>query len=345
MSSTLAPRLSSTAKRSDDHAGRSRALFTRLLAVVLVMQIVPSLASSDAQILTLNLACIYAISAIGLNVVFGMGGLLSIAQAAIMAVGGYALILLFGPTFSLVPALLVACVAGAAVSMLMGIVAARVKTHYFILVSLALAEIIVLIATNATGLTGGANGTAIKAAPAIAGLNLTVPTDFFRFATVLLVVVWYLADALRASRIGLGMTTMTVDEHLATAAGVPVQRYRILATMIGGAFAGLAGAMLGLLDGYLGPQNFELDTAILILLIVVVAGRARSGSVVLAALILTILSRGLLTLQSVGELAYGVSLILLIIFAPEGLGGISQSVRKTAGRLWSATLTQVTARR
>jgi ABC-type branched-subunit amino acid transport system permease subunit len=307
-------------------------LFTCLVGFALLAQLVPWLVGSDSRMLTVDLACVYAIGAIGLNVIFGMGGLISIAQAAVMAIGGYTLILLFGDEMGIVPALLAAAGAAAAVSLLTAVVGARIKTHYFILVSLALAQIILLIATKATGLTGGSNGTAIKDVPAIAGLDLTLPGEFFRFAVVVVVIVWYLADTLRASRIGLGLSALTMNEHVAMAAGVAPQRYRLLAAGVGGAFGGLAGGMLALLIGYLGPQTFGLQTAILLLLIVVVAGQARNGSVVLAALILTILTQGLLTYRAVGQLVYGIGLILLIVFAPEGLSGAAQAVRKLLRR-------------
>lgn len=312
--------------------GRQRPLLTRLIAVVLLVQVVPGLVSGP-NLLTLNLACVYAMAAIGLSIVFSLGGFVSVAQAAVMAVGGYILILLFGPTVGFPVALLLAGLGGALVSALTGIVGARVKSHYFILISLALAETIQLVITNATSVTGGANGVGLKAPASVLGLDLGLPTDYFRFITILTFVVIYLADSLRASRAGLALRAQTVDGYLALAAGVAIGRYRIMATAIGGVFAGLAGGMVAIRDGYLGPQNFGLDTSILLLLMVVIAGTGRAGSVVVSALILTFLSQGLLTLTSTGTLIYGMGLIVLIIFAPEGLGGLPRLARGALGRL------------
>lgn len=311
--------------------GRQRPIVTRLIAVAVVAQVIPGLVTGP-NLLTLNLACTYAVAAIGLSILFSLGGFVSVAQAAVMAVGGYCLLLLFGPTVGLPVALVIACAAGAAVSALMGFVGARVRSHYFILISLALAEAINLVITNATSLTGGSNGLSLKASAGIAGLNLGLPSDFFRAAVVLLFVVIYLADTLRASRAGLALRAQNVDEYLALAAGVSIARYRIVATIVGGAFGGLAGGMIAVLDGYLGPQNFGLDTAVLLLLMVVIAGTGRSGSVLVSALVLTFLTDGLLTLTSTGKLIYGVGLIALIVFVPEGLGSLTRAPSAIAAR-------------
>jgi branched-chain amino acid transport system permease protein len=302
--------------------GRQRPLVVRMIAAALIAQVIPGILTGS-NLLTLNLACTYAVAAVGLSILFSLGGLVSVAQGAVMAVGGYSLLLLFGPTVGLPLALVIAAAAGAAASAVIGLVGARVRSHYFILISLALAEAVNLVITNATSLTGGANGLPLKAAPALLGLNLTSAPDFFRAAVVVVFVVVYLADSLRASRAGLALRAQNVDEYLALASGVSIGGYRVLATVVGGACGGLAGGMVGILDGYLGPQNFGLDTGILLLLMVVIAGTGRSGSVVVSALVLTWLTDGLLTLTSTGQLIYGAGLIALIVFVPDGLGGVS----------------------
>lgn len=305
----------------------ARPRFWRFLVLAVILQAVPAIVSASS-LLWINLACVYAVAAVGLNVIFGLGGLLSVGQAGVMAVGGYMTILIFGEDVGLVPAVLLACVGGAAASLLIGLVGARVKTHYFVLASLAVAETIVIVINNETELTGGANGMAIKAPPVIAGFNLLDPVHFFHIASVVVLLAAYLADALRASRGGLALSAMTMNEHAAMASGVSPLGVRALATAVGGVLGALGGAMLALLSGYLGPQDFHLATAALLLLIVVVAGRGRNGSVVLAAVLLTWLSQGLLTLQSVGQLVYGMALILLLVFAPEGIYGAAEWMRK-----------------
>ena len=303
-------------------AGRTRPRLLRIVVVGCVAELLVPQVLSAPDLLTFNLACIYAIAAIGLSIVFTLGGLVSVAQGAIMAVGGYTLILLFGDTVGLAVGLVLAVAAGAAASAVTGVIGARVKSHYFILVSLAIAEIVTTVITNWSGVTGGANGAALKQPATLAGFALSVPRDFCAVIIVFVLIAVYLADSLRASRPGLALRARVLDEYLTLASGISVGLYRIIGTAVGGALAGLAGAMLAISDSYLGPQNFGLDISILLLLMVVVAGTGRSGSVVIAALILTYLSQGLLTLTGTGKLIYGVGLILLIIFVPESFGAL-----------------------
>ncbi len=299
----------------------------------LVVTVLASTLLSGSNLLTFDLAAVYAIAAIGLNVIFGLGGLLSIAQAAIMAVGAYTLVLsLNNWAIGVVPALVLACVLGAVSSGITGLVSIRIRSHYFILASVALAEGVVLVITNDIGLTGGSNGLGLMKSADLFGLQLSNPRDFALLAVPLAGLVWYLAACLRDSRFGIALHASRSDDYLALASAIPVNRCRLWATVVGGAFGGLAGGMLALLNGYIGPQDFGIETAVLLLLMVVFGGAASNGGTVVAAIILTALAQGLLTVTSVGDLVYGVAILLLLIFAREGLSGLGQLVLKYAIR-------------
>lgn len=300
-----------------------------MLAIVcLLAQLVPGMVS-ESLLLTLGVACIYGIAAIGLNIVFGMGGLLSMAQAALMAVGAYAFVITFPETLPLLVAVVFASLLSAGISTFTGVLAARVKTHYFILAAFAVGQIILLLITQLRDLTGGSVGTPLTEIVTIGGIEIATPEAIFRVASIVLVVAWYVADTFRESREGLALRMTAIDEPLAISSGIAVGRYRLLATFLGGIFAGIAGVLLAIHNGFLGPQSFELGTAILLLLIVVVAGRGRSGGIVIAALILTYLSQGLLELLAVGNIVYGTGLILLLILAPSGLSGAASFLRSS----------------
>lgn len=273
----------------------------------------------QSTMLTLDLACVYAIAALGLNVIFGLGGLLSIAQAAIMAVGAYTLAIATQHSVGFVPAVLLGCVGGAVASAITGIVGVRVRSHYFILASLALAEGIVLVITNQQGLTGGSNGLAVVGASTFLGLQFFDPGDFFLLAAPLVFFVAYLVECLRASRFGLALKTASADEYLASAAGMAANRYRVAATIVGGACAGLAGALLATLNAYIGPQDFGLDTAILLLMMIVLGGVGSNLGTLVAAVVLTYITHGLLTLTNSGTLVYGAVTLGLLLLLPGGL--------------------------
>ncbi|PRZ44323.1 amino acid/amide ABC transporter membrane protein 2 (HAAT family) [Antricoccus suffuscus] len=277
------------------------------------------------NLLTFDLAVIYAIAAIGLNVIFGLGGLLSVAQAAVMAVGAYAVVLTLNRFhIAVLLALAIACVLGAVTSGLTGLIAIRIRSHYFILASVALAEGVVLVITNETKLTGGSNGVGFDGLPTVFGLDPSDPAQFVLIGVPLAGLVWYLAACLRESRLGVALHAVRSDDYLALASAIPASRCRLWATVIGGAFGGLAGGLLALLDGYIGPQSFGLTTAVLLLLMVVFGGASSNGGTVVAAIVLTALTQGLLTATKVGDLVYGVAIVLLLVFASGGLAGLAR---------------------
>lgn len=310
-----------------------RPVLLRFLLVALVAQAVPGVAP-ELTVLVVDLALVYAVAAIGLNVIFGLGGLASIGQASIMAAGAYTFAILLGRGYGVGMAFICAALAGALLSVGMGLLGSRLKTHYFILASLVFAEVVLLVVKNDTGLTGGANGMAVLGGDL--GTALMTPSTFFRVGIVAVLVAAYGADALRCSRMGVAMSSLTMSEVTGLASGVRPWTTRLVATAAGGLCGSVAGTMLALLNGYIGPDDFGLGTAALLLVIVVVGGRGRSGSVILAALALTYLSHGLVRWQGVGPLVYGVGLIALLIFAPDGVYGAATRVR---GRLGAAHTT------
>ncbi|PZG54442.1 hypothetical protein C1I98_04090 [Spongiactinospora gelatinilytica] len=283
----------------------------------------------DTTLMTISLACVYAIAALGLTVVFGLAGMLSLAQAAIMAVGGYTVALIALDTIGLLPALLLAVVAGAAVSGLSGVVGARTKSHYFALATLALAEGVRLVLVNESSVTGGSNGHPV-ALVSLLGLQLADPRYFILLAVPLVAGCAYLVHCLRKSRFGLSLKAAAADEYMAKAAGVAIDRSRTLATIVSGGLAGLAGALLAILNGYVGPQDFGLGAAVLLLLIVVFGGASSSMGTVVAAVVLTYASRGMLDLAEASGLVYGLATLLLLLLLPGGVAGVGKAV---AGRL------------
>jgi branched-chain amino acid transport system permease protein len=309
----------------------------RFLLIWVALLAVPRLITSDAILQMINLAFIYAIAALGLNIVFGLGGLLSIAQAAFMGIGAYALVFILGDRIGAPVAMGLACLLAAAISGLVGLASARTRSHYFVILTLALADAAMLLVQNNPDVTGGSDGLPVQGSGAILGFDLGTSQGLYVWAAPLLLVCWYLADAYRRSRAGLALRALAVDEHLAIASGIATGRSRFLATLIGGGFAGLAGALLALADSYVGPQNFDIDTAALLLLITVLGGPGSNAGTMLAAVILTVLLQGTLMLTAIGQLIYGLAIIVLIVVAPGGLAGLADMLKsKLAGRRTTA---------
>ncbi len=286
---------------------------------------VPSLVS-ESRLQIINLAFIYGIAAVGLNIIFGLSGLLSVAQGAAMGVGAYSFVFATAASLGVVPSMLIACLCSALISGLTGLASARTKSHYFVLLTLALAEALNLLVVNNPDLTGGANGLPLSTEVTLFGSDLSSARSLYVLAVPLVLASWYLADCFKRSRSGLALRALNTDESLALMAGIATGKARFYATAIGGGFAGLAGALLAIDDAYIGPQNFDLDTASMLLLIIVLGGPGSNAGTIVSAVILTTLLQGTLMLTSMGQLIYGLAIIALIILAPGGLARLSEQV-------------------
>ncbi|MPZ63665.1 MAG: hypothetical protein GEU93_20790 [Propionibacteriales bacterium] len=308
--------------------------YAHLAGLAITVLVVQQFVESSSSLFLVQLMALYALAALGLNIILGMAGLLSVAQAAVMALGGYtAGLLMIKAQLPFVVALLVAGAASAVLSAFVGLAALRISSHYFILVTLAVAEALSLLLINEEDLTGGYNGIGGIPPLVIGGLDLSSPLALAVVAIVTLFIGWYVADALAASRSGHGIHAGGADPQLAMASGINVARLRFGASVTGGVYAGVAGALYAETLLYLGPGDFSLGKALLILLIVVIGGMGSNAGTVAAAVILVYLSEGLLRLTTVGPLVYGLGIMVILVIAPNGLDGVARRLRRAFGRI------------
>jgi branched-chain amino acid transport system permease protein len=301
------------------------------LAFVVVLLVLRGLVQTPSALYMVGLMAVYAVGALGLNLMFGLGGMLSLAQAAIMAVGGYASALAMtrlGLSFLL--SLVIAAVLSAIFSALASLSALRVATHYFVLVTIGIAQIISLFLVNQQTLTGGFDGLAGIPPLTIAGRDLSDPWLMAIVTLAVMFLAWYAADAFRSSRAGYAAVASSDDPQVAMACGISIPRARMVAATVGGLYAGVAGAFFAELLQFLGPSDFGLDKALLFLLIVVIGGLGSNAGTVFAAVLLTYLSQGLLQLKAVGPLVYGLGIMVILVAVPNGFAGV---VHRLRGRL------------
>jgi branched-chain amino acid transport system permease protein len=300
--------------------------------LVVVLLVVRLFASDPSTLYLVTLMGVYGVAALGLNVMFGMAGMMSLVQAGSMAVGAYVSALAVvkaGLPFLI--SLLMGVVLAAALSAFASLVAIRVASHYFVLVSLALAETVTLVLVNEVGLTGGENGLAGIPSLTIGSFSLADPWPLAATTIVLLFLGWYVADAFRASRVGYAAVASSSDPQIAMACGISIRRARLIAGTVGGAFAGVAGVLFAQALQFLGPSDFGLDKALLFLLVVVIGGLGSNAGTVVAAVVLTYLAEGFLQLQAVGPLVYGLGIMVILVLVPNGFTGLVRRFRRPAG--------------
>lgn len=273
------------------------------------------LALGDAYTLRIaTLVGIYAIAAIGYQLVFGRLGLLSLAQGAFFGLGAYASALLTASAGLPVPAgvaaaVLLPALAGAAVALPV----ARLETHYVALATLGLAQLAHLAATN-LAVTGGANG--LYGVPPLAeGLGGLVLVWAGVLAALLL------ARVAAGGRRGIRLATLRDAPLAATALGLDPVPARIALFAASGALGGLAGALQAHGIGVVSPSVTGFEVMVTILAIAVVGGRGSFAGAVAGAAILVPLPEVLRFLDGSYLVAYGVVLLATIVLLPRGLDG------------------------
>jgi branched-chain amino acid transport system permease protein len=336
------------------------------VAVVLLLAAFPRFVESPYALHMMVLFFLAVIMGEAWNLIGGYGGQYSVGHAAYFGIGAYTVIVLLqskgvAPWWGLLPALLLAVVVAAIV----GSITFRLRGPYFVLASIAVAEIFRLAALNWKALTNGAEGILISDIPPliIGGTVVTnfvskVPFYYMGLAlavTTVVVTVWF-----QGSKLGYYLQAIREDQDAANSLGIPLTFYKNVALGISAFFTAWAGALYGLYVGFVDPQTAGgLDISVQIVLTAIIGGIGTVLGPVVGAALLVALSEALrsnvLTDLLVGiglvdptsgigrflrenlshahMLIYGVLVALTILYMPDGvLGAIRNSLRKRRSR-------------
>lgn len=258
-----------------------------------------------------TLVGIYALLGVGYQLVFGHFGALNLAQGALFGVGAYATALAapaLGPLVFPVAILTAAFVAAVA-----AIPTLRLQSHYFALATLALASLINLIAVHAENLTGGANG--------LAGFGAALPRGGILLALVWLCLIVAVGAQARlfAGRLGESVRLLREAPLAAASLGIDAGRWRFIAFMASGAFAGLAGAFAASLSGVVSPETTGFSVMLLCLTSVVLGGARHPMGAVLGAALAVCLPELFRGLSGAWLLGYAVATLAVVLWLPQGL--------------------------
>jgi len=293
-----------------------------ILAVLLLA--IPRLITGNYWIRVLDHAGLYIMMALGLNLIAGQAGLVSLGYIAFFAVGSYTYALLASPLHGMhlpfPPVFILAGVLAGVFGFLLSIPTLPLKGDYLVMVTLAFNEIIRLLAHNLKPLTGGTRGIISIDHPHILFFKLTTPRDYYYVLLLLCAVEIFLMRRLERSRIGRAWMAIREDEGAARTMGLDTQRLKLLACAIGSIPAGLAGSLYAGMQTYISPTDFIVDESIVILSMVAVGGIGNVPGVVLGALLLAIAPEPIRTYaQTYRLLIYGAILVMFTLFRPEGI--------------------------
>ena len=279
---------------------------------------------------------IYAIFALSLDLLLGYTGLTSFGHAAFLGLGAYTTAFLatrLGQNNLLltVPlALLVTALAAAVI----GALALRTRGVYFLMVTLAFAQMLFSVALSWTAVTGGSDGLPGVPRPVIALGPLSYVFDsrasFFYLLLAAFLGVWFLLRALTRSPFGWTLRGIRENEPRMQALGYDTYRYKLAAFVIGGSLAGLAGLLLAHASGTASPENLYWSTSGQVLIMLIVGGAGTPAGPVLGALTVRLLRNFVSSATDRWETLMGVVFILFVLFARGGLARLLPGEREGA---------------
>jgi len=336
-----------TTYRSDMALLRSKNAKIRMTALVAVVLLLP-LFASNYIIGLLTLCAIAAIGSIGLNILTGITGQISIGVGAFLGVGGYtAAILTSTVGLSFWVALPAAGIVTAVVGGLFGIPSLRLKGLYLAIATLAAQVVILFIINRWSSLTGGTSGLSLSR-PTIGDFSFTTNTSYYYLTIIILILTVIYATNLIRTRTGRAFLAVRDRDMAAQIMGINLFRYKVLAFAISSFFIGIAGALLAHYTMIVSPEFYSVDVSIEYLAMILVGGLGSVFGSILGALFITLLPVGLdimidfLTmfmpniyqiLSAFKELVFGLVIILFLIFEPGGLAHIWTNL-KNYFKLW-----------
>jgi branched-chain amino acid transport system permease protein len=309
---------------------RHRSLRALALAVVVVVAVGLPFDSSPVVNGELTLVLVYAVAVLGLNLLVGYSGQISLGHGAFFAIGAYTagiLTVKAGAPYLLgVPA---AALVGFVLGFAFGVPAARLRGLYLALMTLALAVATPPLIKRFEGLTGGVQGLSVPQ-PAVPGW-LPLDSDQFLYLLVLLVAAVMFALATNLTRGGLGRALISIRDHerAATTMGVDSARVKTMAFATSAAFAGVAGSLFTIALGFVAPESFTLLLSFEFLAAVVIGGLGTVSGPLLGALFLEFVPQYAsdVSLALTGVL-YGATLIVVMYLAPTGAAGLLRRLRR-----------------
>ena len=296
-------------------------LFVALLIIIPVFQ-------NDYYRDVLTLTGMYAVLALGLNLVVGQAGLLNLGYVAFYAIGAYTYAILstrFGLSFW--PGLAVGAASAAFISLLIGLSTLRLRGDYFAIVTLGLGEITRIVLNNWDRLTGGPNGIASIGRPVLFGHVLSRPLDFYYLILAIAAATVFAMRRLMHSRIGRAWVAIREDEIAAEAMGINTFRLKLLAFVLASAWAGLTGVFFASKMAFVSPESFTFFESIMILCMVVLGGMGSIPGIILGAFLLIMLPELFRDFADYRMLGFGVALVLMMVFRPQGLLGTGKASR------------------
>ncbi len=298
-----------------------------LLILVVILGLLPLIISQQYILNVIILCFMYSCLALSLNLIIGWSGQFSLGHVCFYGMGAYVTAILmknYHVDFFL--AMLAGVVITGIFAALLCLPTLKLRGDYVAVVTLGFGEVFRLFLTNSK-ITNGATGFYGIDKPVIFGVMITGKPMFYYFALILLVL--FVAFMLRLNNSGFGMAMMTVNEDdiAATAIGLDKKKYKLWAFVIGGCMASVIGSFYAVYLSIIAPKSFDYAESINMVSMVVLGGLGSIPGSVIGACILTALPELLRSFSQWRMVIYGIAMVIMMIFRPEGLWGRNKRMK------------------
>jgi branched-chain amino acid transport system permease protein len=293
-----------------------------LAGAAVLAALVPLVFPHPYVLQTLTNSWLYALLGLSLTLIAGTVGLVSLGHAGLLAIGGYASALLAincGVPVGL--AILSAGLIAAFLGTLMAFPAFRLRGHYLSIATLAIGEIVSLVILNWEWLTRGPIGLSGIPPLSLFGMELDTDRSIYWFTLAVLVVLAALQFRLLSSHLGRVLRAVRDDDVAARSYGIGLNRYKALAFAVGSFAAGISGGITSHLYSYINHETFNAQLSILALTIVILGGMGNVTGAIVGSVLLVGLPEVFRVAAEYRVLIYGLVLLLLVRFRPQGLLG------------------------
>jgi ABC-type branched-subunit amino acid transport system permease subunit len=299
-----------------------------VLAIVALCAVAAWFHEDHFVLLLVLTVMLYTVATLGLNVQFGYAGVLNFAGASFFGIGAYTSAVL---NTTAVPHLLVLLIGGllaALIGSLLLLPVLRTRGHYAALVTIAFALLLKTF-LEVNDVLGGPQGMQVPAMTIfgwsfndnieIGSLSLSFYMNYFVVALLLLIGAFVLVRRLERSWIGLNLDALRLDEIAASCFGLNIARWKITAFLLGNFLIGIAGALFGMVGGFVAPNNYTFADSLILVSILLLGGIGNPWGIAVATIIVVVVPEKLQTIQEYRFLLYAVMVIGVLLFRPEGL--------------------------
>lgn len=297
-------------------------------AILLVVLIgIPYVVTSVYWLGVIETAIIWGIFAMSLDLLVGYGGLMSLGHGAFFGVAAYSVgILTTKYDFSTFAGIVIALLASGVLALIVGLLASHLKGLIFMMVTLAISQVVWGCAMQMTSLTNGDNGLSGISRPLI-GADTISDTGFFYFILAFAVVCTILLVLVTQSPFGLAVKGLKQSESRMRVLGYNVWLYKVLTNVISGLLAGVAGLLYALYSGFVGVNDVSVLTSSKALLMVLAGGAGTLFGPFIGAFAIVFLENIISSITERWSMIMGLIYIFVVLFLPGGIIGLTKGIR------------------